>query len=304
MVCWPSFAFDADGDFAERVNAFGDGVNVELEQCARHIDDGINGFVGRIHRTSAHRGMGDDLAIGAAQADSGGGHAHRAAGNLQSFKEIHIARLIELIGDQGFEIRIGDGLFAVGQFLETRKGLIEFDFIERVSHFGQACAQGMTPGMFAQHQRGLIDAHIFRAHDLIGGLMFQHPILMDARFVCEGICADNGLVRLDDNAGVIADEFADAADLFGVDSRFQTEDGMAGVQGHDHFFQRGIAGPFADAVDRYFGLTRACTNARQRVGGGHAQIIVAVNGNGNVLVHARRILDDAIDQLEIFIGVV
>jgi hypothetical protein len=38
---------------AERVNAFGDGVNVELKQFAWHIDNRVDGFVGRIHWTRA-----------------------------------------------------------------------------------------------------------------------------------------------------------------------------------------------------------------------------------------------------------
>ena len=95
---------------------------------------------------------------------------------------------------------------AVGQFLETRKGFIEFHFIERMSHLSETIAQRMTTRMFAQHKLGLTDAHIFRAHDLIGGLMFQHSILMNARFMCERIRANDGFVGLNDDAGVIADE--------------------------------------------------------------------------------------------------
>ena len=57
-------------------------------RVARDFDNGINGLVGGIHRTSAHVGVGVDLAVGTAQADGGGGHSHRAAGNLQAF-EMH-----------------------------------------------------------------------------------------------------------------------------------------------------------------------------------------------------------------------
>ena len=39
---------------------------------------------------------------------------------------------------------IGDDLLAVSQFLEARKGLVEFGFIERMSHFGETGAQGMA----------------------------------------------------------------------------------------------------------------------------------------------------------------
>ncbi len=78
-----------------------------------------------------------------------------------------------------------------------------------MSHLGQAGAQRMATRMFAQHQLGLIDAHIFGAHDLIRGLVLQHAILMNARFMRKRIRTDNRLVRLHDNARVVADQFAD-----------------------------------------------------------------------------------------------
>ena len=93
------------------------------------------------------------MPIGSAQTDGGSGHAQRAAGNLQAFEMKDIARTIELVGDQRFEVGIGDDLFAVSQFLETREGFVEFVFIERMSHFGQPRAQGGAARMFAHHQR-------------------------------------------------------------------------------------------------------------------------------------------------------
>ena len=92
-----------------------------------------------------------------------------------------------------------------------------------MSHYGKACAQGSAARMFAHHQRGLIDAHIFGAHDLIRGLVLEHSILMNARFMRERIRTDNGFIRLHHNARVIADQFADARKLLGFNSRFEIE---------------------------------------------------------------------------------
>ena len=125
--------------------------------------------------------------------------------------------------------------------------------------------------------------------------MFEHPILVYTRFMGEGVRADNGLVRLDNNARVIADEFTDAGDLFGIDTRFQTKDGTSRVQSHDNFLKRRISCPLADAVDRDFGLPCAGTDTCQCVGGGHAKVVVAVDRNNNVLIHPRSILDDPVN---------
>ena len=198
--------------------------------------------------------------------------------------------------------RIGDHLLAVGQFLETCKGFVEFNFIERMSHLGQAGAQGMAAGMFAQHQLGLVDAHILRAHDLIGGLVLQHPILVDAGFMRKGIGADNRLVRLDDDARVIADQFADAAKSAVVSIPVsRPKIGLRVFKRHHHFFQRSIARPLADPVDGHLRLPRTGTNSRQRIGSCHAQVIVAVDRDRDAFMHAGRILDDAIDQCKILI---
>ncbi len=56
----------------------------KFQQGAGRLDDGIDGLVGRVHRAGAHGGLGVSRPIRAAQADGGGGHAHRPAGNLQA----------------------------------------------------------------------------------------------------------------------------------------------------------------------------------------------------------------------------
>ena len=47
---------DADGDFAERVDAFGDGVDGELHQGRRDTDNIINCGVGGMYRAGADGG--------------------------------------------------------------------------------------------------------------------------------------------------------------------------------------------------------------------------------------------------------
>ena len=50
----------------------------------------------------------------------------------------------------------------------------------------------------------------------------------------------------------------------------------ARVDRHDHLFHRGVAGALADAVDGALDLARAVAHGGQRVGDGHAEVVVAV----------------------------
>jgi hypothetical protein len=97
----------------------------------------------------------------------------------------------------------------------------------------------------------------FGLHDFIGHGVFQHAVLVNAGFVGKGIGAHDGFVGLHHDAGDHADQAAGGIDVLGVDAGFERHEILAGVQGHDHLFHGGIAGPFADAVDGHFGLPGA-----------------------------------------------
>jgi hypothetical protein len=81
----------------------------------------------------------------------------------------------------------------------------------------------------------------------------------------------------------------------GVDAGGQVVEGRPGVQGHDDFFKRGVAGPFADAVDGAFRLAGAGLQSRQGVGGGESQIVVAMHRDDAVL-DPRDVREHARDQ--------
>ena len=55
------------------------------------------------------------------------------------------------------------------------------------------------------------------------------------------------------------------------------------MQGGGDLFESGVAGAFADAVDGALDLARAALNAGEGVGDGHAEVVVAVGGEDDVL---------------------
>ena len=58
---------------------------------------------------------------------------------------------------------------------------------------------------------------------------------------------------------------------------------LARMQRHDDLFERGVAGALADAVDRAFDLPRARVHACQAIRDRHAQVVVAVGRDNDLL---------------------
>ena len=79
----------------------------------------------------------------------------------------------------------------------------------------------------------------------------------DSGFMGEGIGADDGLVGLDDEAGHGRDQPRRLHDVFGLHADFKRHEVVAGLDRHHDFFHRGVAGAFAEPVDRTFDLAGA-----------------------------------------------
>jgi len=58
---------------------------------------------------------------------------------------------------------------------------------------------------------------------------------------------------------------------------------FARVERHDHLFERGIAGSFADAIDRDLYLTGSSPQPCKAVGCSQTQIVVAVDAENDLV---------------------
>ena len=133
---------------------------------------------------------------------------------------------------------------------------------------------------------------VLRLHDLVGELLLEHAVLVDARLVGERVLADDGLVRLHVDAGDVREQPRGAEDLFRFHAGLGAEVVLAGVQRHHDFFERGVAGPLADTVDGALHLPGAVHDSRERVGHRLAEVVVAVDGEH---VRARVPLEPLLD---------
>ena len=132
-------------------------------------------------------------------------------------------------------------------------------------------------------------------------MLLEHAVLVDARFVGERVFADDRLVARDRHADDVRQHARGRIEARGVDARVEIEERIARLQRHDDFFERAVAGAFADAVDGAFDLARAGDHGRETVGHRHAQVVVAVHRQAD-LVDAAHVLAQVAEQLGEFIG--
>ena len=154
--------------------------------------------------------------------------------------------------------------------------------------------------MFAEDQRVSLDADAFRAHDLIGQGVVQHAVLMDAGLVGESVVADDRFVGRRRESGQVLHDAGGPVNLAGVQADLHAEVLAAGGQRHGDFLQCGVAGAFAETVDRAFHLVGAGHDGGDGIGGGHAEVVVAVDADDRFFDIGRMFADIA-DQAGEFI---
>jgi hypothetical protein len=85
-----------------------------------------------------------------------------------------------LLVDDGAHLVLSDVHLAVGELLELlerpRKGVV----FERDLHLGERISEAGPPGMLAEDDLSRLLADGRRVHDLVGGAVPQHPVLMDS----------------------------------------------------------------------------------------------------------------------------
>ena len=157
-----------------------------------------------------------------------GGHLHRDPGqrlapraglDLEPGQLVGVGPLAHLVGDDRLQVERGDLLLAVGDLLEALEGRVQRVALDLEAELLQRVAQRVAAGVLAEHDRVRLQADFGRVHDLVGGALLQHAVLVDAGLVGERVAADDRLVRLDRVAGQARDHAAGAGQLAGVERR-------------------------------------------------------------------------------------
>ena len=124
----------------------------------------------------------------------------------------------DLVVHQRDDVLVVDDLLAVGEVLEAAEGVVQLVVADlAVAQRLQLVAERGPAGVLAHHQAALGPADALRRHDLVGGGVLQHPVLMDAALVGEGVAADDRLVRLHVEPGDGGQQLRDPQDALGLD---------------------------------------------------------------------------------------
>ena len=183
----------------------------------------------------------------------------------------------DLLDGQGLEIGVVELHLAVSQLLEPGESRVEGVSMNVVAELLEGIAERRPARVLTQHQLALALADGRRVHDLVGGALVQHTVLVDTGLVGEGVTAHDCLVVLHRIAGEAADDPAGLRQLLGPYAHLNTHVGIGPcLDGHDDLLHGSVAGPLADAVDGALHLTGAGLYGGQGVGHGEAQVVVAV----------------------------
>ncbi len=193
-----------------------------------------------------------------------------------------------------------DFFFGVGDLQEPFVEGVDIVAVEGVADLLETKGQGAAAAAGGQHDLGSICANFIGVDDLVGAGVFEKSILVDAGGMGESIGAYNSLVGLDGHAHRIGDQPADGVQFAGFDAGIKAELFVL-ADDHDDFFEGGIAGAFAQAVDGAFDLAGAAADAGDGIGGGETQVVMTMAGKDG-LIDIGYVVDQPGDLIAVLVG--
>ena len=280
---------------AHVVAAFVDGLNEELADGHFATDDALDRLDGGVDGAVAGGGCLERFA-GDRERYAGYG-AHPDAGRDLQVGQLDAMEGLAVFADKHEQVVVADFFFAVGQAEEVLIDFVELLAAAQVyaEHF-EAMLERRVATAGGEYDAIVVDAHILGVDDFVRLHVLQHAVLMDAGGVREGVTAYDGFVGLHRHVHQAGDEAAGGVYALGVDVCVDAEARVVTLEDHGHFFERGVAGALADAIDGHFRLACAGQNAGHGVGRRHAEVVVTVYGE-DCLVHAIDMLHEVADLL-------
>src|SRR6185436_18079190 len=88
-------------------------------------------------------------------------------------------------------------LLAIGECLEALESLVHVHLPRLHTERLQPVDEGMSSGMLAEDDAVRLQPHGLRLHDLVSLAVLEDAVLMNSRFMREGVVADDRLVDRD-----------------------------------------------------------------------------------------------------------
>ena len=271
-------------------------MHLELAQHHRDAGRGLDRLEGRVHRAVARGAALDAAAVAVLQTHQCPCRAVAARLGRELDQSPGPAGGALGAQHQRLDVAVEQLLLLVRQRLEFLEHTVEFRLIELEPERADALAERVPAAVLAEHQVSARQADILGAQDLVGRVVLEHPVLVNAGFVREGVFTHHRLVARDRHAGDAGDEPRGGVEAAGMNAGADVEERGARLQRHHHFLQRAVAGALADAVDGALDLPCAGDHRREAVGDRHAEVVVAVDGEPHRL-DAAYVLAQVTEQL-------
>src|SRR5215218_66741 len=209
---------DRDPDFAEGVFSARHGVDAEVCQPALYVRRGVDRAEDRIHRPLA-LGLGLERALfGVGDGDGGPALTTRGGYYAKRLEDELAFEGADLVGGDRLEVRGGNGLLVVCDLFEAREGPFEHIALDKVAELLEGVLEGVAARVLAEEDVRPFETDVFFGHDLERSPVFEHAVLVDARFVQKGVASHDGLIRRDVVARDIGDHAACVGELAGLDA--------------------------------------------------------------------------------------
>ena len=265
---------DLDVYLAHVVAAARDGLHEVLLDMDTTLGDVLDGGDGRIDGTVSGSSLGEGVAV---EADLYGScrYARLAADDLQPRELYAHAAARGGRTHEYLQIARGDHLLLVGQLQKTLVYLVQLIAFWRVAYLCEVVLERRAAAAGRQDDARLVYSDILGVDYLVGLTAFEHAVLMYSRRVRKGVAADNGLVGLYGHTHEVRHKTARRDDLPRIDTYLEVEI-LVALYCHNNLLEGRISGTLAQTVYRHLHLAGTVLDGGQRVGRGHAQIVVAV----------------------------
>ena len=138
----------------------------------------------------------------------------------------------------------------------------------------------MASRVFTKHQFGIAPANGLRGHYFVRQAVFEHTILVDARFMSKGVRPDDSFIGLHGDTRQLTDQLAGRKKLLRTDTSADVPKGFwSGTESHDDFFHGRITRALTKAIDGYLNLSRASFNGGKSIGSAHTQVVVTMSAH-------------------------
>src|SRR5213596_206795 len=154
--------------------------------------------------------------------------------------------------------------------------LRQFFVTRLITQIFQSRAQCISARVFTHDQRPIRHAYRLRRNDFVGQRVLNDSILVNYCLMRKRVRAHHSFVRRHLCPCNLREQAARWEKLIQANVRRHPKTLFAHGQSHHHLFQRRVACPLANSVDRALDLPNAGANRSQRIRHGHSQVVVAM----------------------------